>query len=125
MQTSTRRFRDLALLLFASCLSLPATVGNDGMTAEVLLGLRTVREVALSPTGETVAYVLSVPRDADEEKGRNLVDRVTDHAGKFNDALAALFNQPISGQPMEDTARLLEYTLVGHIAQQGVFEDVE
>jgi dipeptidyl aminopeptidase/acylaminoacyl peptidase len=57
----------LGFLLAACAQRLAAAEG--GLTPPLLVDLKRVREVALSPDGERVAYVLSVPRGADEEIG--------------------------------------------------------
>ena len=53
---------------------LPLAVGDDDtrtLTAEMLVDLSHVDDVALSPDGEAVAYTLVVPREADDEPGRS------------------------------------------------------
>lgn len=61
----------------ASLASLAATVtalaappdGARTLTVEQAVALRSVSDVAISPTGDHIAYTLNVPRDADDEPG--------------------------------------------------------
>ncbi len=41
------------------------------LTPEMIVDLNSVRQVAISPDGKSIAYVLSVPRTADEAPGRS------------------------------------------------------
>jgi dipeptidyl aminopeptidase/acylaminoacyl peptidase len=56
------------LQVFALAISVPASAG--GMTGEQVVDLRSVRQVALAPDGGRVAYVLRVPRAADDKPGK-------------------------------------------------------
>lgn len=47
-----------------------AVAQETGLTPEMVVSLKQVRQVAIDPSGEKVAYVLSVPREADEHYGR-------------------------------------------------------
>lgn len=48
---------------------LPLALEAQGIDAETIAELRTVSAVALSPDGERVAFTLTVPRSAQEERG--------------------------------------------------------
>lgn len=53
------------LIILATASSLYA----DGMTAEMVADLQTVRQAAVSPNGDHIAYTVSIPRTADEAPG--------------------------------------------------------
>jgi len=61
---SRTRFR-AGLLAFGLALTFSplAPAADDGLTLEDIVALKTVSRVALSPNGDAVAYLLSVPRD--------------------------------------------------------------
>ncbi len=68
----------LHLLVLASMLLFPTLVfgedapaGDAVLTPEMLVDLTAVSEVALAPDGNTVAYTLTVPREADDEPGNS------------------------------------------------------
>ena len=46
-----------------------AANAQSGLTPEIAAGLKSVTNVAIDPAGRRTAYVLSVPRDADDEHG--------------------------------------------------------
>ncbi|MFQ5652492.1 MAG: hypothetical protein ACE5IY_21380, partial [bacterium] len=43
---------------------------GSGITPEMVVSLERVRQAALDPSGQKVAFVLSVPRDEDDKPGR-------------------------------------------------------
>ncbi|MCB9087257.1 MAG: S9 family peptidase [Calditrichae bacterium] len=55
-------------------LCLPLLAQNDGMTAEQVVSLKSVRQAAIDPAGQHIAYVLSVPREAEEAPGRSYAE---------------------------------------------------
>ena len=50
------------------CVCISATA-QTGLTPEIAAGLRSVTDIAIDPAGRKTAYVLSVPRDAQDEHG--------------------------------------------------------
>ena len=58
-----------ATVVLAVTSSTLAQTQHGVFTPKLAVGLRTVTDVALDPTGQRVAYVLSVPRDDDDEPG--------------------------------------------------------
>jgi len=56
-----------AIVVALLCLVPPAAAGTSGMTLGQIAELRAVEEVAVSPDGERIAYVVSVPRRPFEE----------------------------------------------------------
>ena len=50
------------------CMCILATA-QSGLTPEIAAGLRSVTDIAIDPAGRKTAYVLSVPRDAEDEHG--------------------------------------------------------
>ena len=51
-------------------LSLSILAQENGLTPEMVVGLKRVSQVAISPSGQAIAYVLTVPRSADEKAGK-------------------------------------------------------
>ncbi len=49
----------------------PLTLAAESLTPELLVDLKSVSSVALSPDGTEVAYLLTVPRAADDDPGRS------------------------------------------------------
>ena len=67
------RFSALPARVGAICLSLvvaSATMATEALTPEMVLDLRHVVSIALSPDATRVAYLLEVPRAADEPRGK-------------------------------------------------------
>ena len=64
--------RSFARLALAVLLGAPsgAVQAADGMTADRVVELRSVRQVALAPDGTKIAYVLRVPRAAGDKPGK-------------------------------------------------------
>lgn len=48
--------------------------GDTAMTPEMLVDLKQVGDVALSPAGDLVAYTLSVPRSSEDEPGKSYAE---------------------------------------------------
>ena len=59
----------LALLLVSSSIAPPGAAGTP-MTAGDILGYKRAATAAISPSGEWIAYTVSVPRTATDEAGR-------------------------------------------------------
>lgn len=68
-----RNLKTLAILVtaFAALTANAPLAAAAGLTPENVVDLKSVSEVAISPDGEHVAYVLRVPRSADEERGQD------------------------------------------------------
>lgn len=72
MKNSTILMRSILPLVLLSMLFVAAPcVQAEGLTPEVVVGLKSVSSVAMSPGGDHVAYVLRIPRDAQEEYGHD------------------------------------------------------
>ena len=64
--------RDLRILIWVAALATQLTAQmTKGLTAEQVVALERVTQVALSPAGDKIAYTLSVPRYLDEPPGRS------------------------------------------------------
>ncbi len=65
------RIRIARLVLIVVLVSLTAhvVVAQDTLTAQFLVEMRSVTDAVISPTGDHVAYVMSVPRSADDDPG--------------------------------------------------------
>ena len=63
----TNLFTSSALVVMLS--SHPASARQDVLTPEIAVSLKQVTQSAADPTGRYVAYVLAVPRVADDEPG--------------------------------------------------------
>lgn len=63
--------RTLRLFCFIILASYPAVAQTQAMPPELVVDLQQVNQVALSPDGKRVAYVVSLPRTPDEEVGHN------------------------------------------------------
>ncbi len=58
-------------ILFILLISVVLLPGGRKITPEDIVNLRYVHSPAVDPSGQYIAYVLSVPRDAEEEPGRS------------------------------------------------------
>lgn len=57
--------------------------GQDVLTPKIALELKTVRDVAIDPSGERIAYVVSLPRGEDDDPGDNHSEIwITDFEGR-------------------------------------------
>lgn len=67
------RIQSLGLaLLPLAVLTTPQVVADDNaLTAEMVVDLHSVDSVALSPDGDHIAYMVEVPREAEEEPGKS------------------------------------------------------
>lgn len=64
----------LVLTALVISLSLPISAQEQGLTPELVVDLEHVADVALSPDGKHIAYVLSVPRSPDDEPGHSYAE---------------------------------------------------
>lgn len=71
MKLSRLWFICVLVALFVISGSQLAVAQENGLTPEMVVDLEQVAQVALSPDGKHIAYVLSVPRSPDDEPGRS------------------------------------------------------
>lgn len=64
----------LALAVLVVGLSLSVSAQEQGLTPEMVVDLEQVAQAALSPDGQHIAYVLTVPRSPDDEPGRSYAE---------------------------------------------------
>ena len=95
-----RACHPLFLALLPLLLSIaPLAADEAPLTAEMLVDLHSVREVAVSPDGERVAYTLDVPRGAGDEPGSS-----------YRELWMLDFDKPRLDKPRLDKKRTRRYT---------------